>query len=114
MKKQKMYVWIYLLFSFYPTGLFIGSPTVSARESPITFTLHNRMFESDKMPSISQNDGINIPDNFQGVKGLNGVTFAIYDVSDEFYKLRSEGSSVEDAQRKLAQKSDSEKYWQKM
>ncbi|BDP53982.1 hypothetical protein EfmJHP35_19060 [Enterococcus faecium] len=40
---------------FYPTGLFIGSPTVSARESPITFTLHNRMFESDKMPSISQN-----------------------------------------------------------
>lgn len=99
-----MYVWIYLLFSFYPTGLFIGSPTVSARESPITFTLHNRMFESDKMPSISQNDGINIPDNFQGVKGLNGVTFAIYDVSDEFYKLRSEGSSVEDAQRKLAQK----------
>ncbi|MBD9904341.1 SpaH/EbpB family LPXTG-anchored major pilin, partial [Enterococcus faecium] len=79
------------------------------RESPITFTLHNRMFETDKMPSISQNDGINIPDNFQGVKGLNGVTFAIYDVSDEFYKLRSEGSSVEDAQRKLAQKSDSEK-----
>ncbi|HEM7263104.1 TPA: cell wall anchor protein [Enterococcus faecium] len=67
------------------------------------------MFESDKMPSISQNDGINIPDNFQGVKGLNGVTFAIYDVSDELYKLRSEGSSVEDAQRKLAQKSDSEK-----
>ncbi|BDP57649.1 hypothetical protein EfmJHP36_21280 [Enterococcus faecium] len=68
---------------------FIGSPTVSARESPITFTLHNRMFESDKMPSISQNDGINIPDNFQGVKGLNGVTFAIYDVSDEFYKHTS-------------------------
>ncbi|MCZ4369376.1 pilin N-terminal domain-containing protein [Enterococcus lactis] len=40
---------------------------------------------------------------------MNGVTFAIYDVSDEFYKLRSEGSSIEDAQRKLAQKSDSEK-----
>ena len=40
---------------------------------------------------------------------MNGVTFAIYDVSDEFYKLRSEGSSIEDAQRKLAQKSDSGK-----
>ncbi|MGC3648764.1 pilin N-terminal domain-containing protein, partial [Enterococcus faecium] len=58
---------------------------------------------------ISQNDVINMPDNFQGVKALNGVTFAIYDVSDDFYKLRSEGSSVEDAQRKQAQKRDSEK-----
>ncbi|MCC9079932.1 hypothetical protein LOS21_11215 [Enterococcus faecium] len=45
---------------------------------------------------------------------MNGVTFAIYDVSDEFYKLRSEGSSVEDAQRKLAQKVIVKKYWQKM
>lgn len=110
MKKTKnVRVDIFAVLFFILLVFFIGSPTVSARESPITFTLHNRMFESDKMPSISQNDGINIPDNFQGVKGLNGVTFAIYDVSDEFYKLLSEGSSVEDAQRKLAQKSDSEK-----
>ncbi len=87
---------------------------MSARESPITFTLHNLMFESEQMPSISQNDGMDSPDNFQEAKGLNGVTFAIYDVSDEFYKLRTEGSSVEDAQRKLAQKAIVEKYWQKV
>ena len=96
MKKTKnVRVDIFAVLFFILLVFFIGSPTVSARESPITFTLHNRMFESDKMPSISQNDGINIPDNFQGVKGLNGVTFAIYDVSDEFYKLRSEGSDSE-------------------
>lgn len=86
MKKTKnVRVDIFAVLFFILLVFFIGSPTVSARESPITFTLHNRMFESDKMPSISQNDGINIPDNFQGVKGLNGVTFAIYDVSDEFW-----------------------------
>ncbi|MBL4989866.1 cell wall anchor [Enterococcus xinjiangensis] len=38
---------------------------MSARESSITFTLHNRMFESEQMPSISQNDGMASPDNFQ-------------------------------------------------
>ena len=72
MKKTKnVRVDIFAVLFFILLVFFIGSPTVSARESPITFTLHNRMFESDKMPSISQNDGINIPDNFQGVKGLD-------------------------------------------
>ncbi|HGF8040826.1 SpaH/EbpB family LPXTG-anchored major pilin [Enterococcus faecium] len=110
MKKTKnVRVDRFAVLFFILLGFFIGSPTVSARESSITFTLHNRMFESEQMPSISQNDGMASPDNFQEAKGLNGVTFAIYDVSDEFYKLRSEGSSIEDAQRKLAQKSDSGK-----
>ena len=90
MKKTKnVRVDRFAVLFFILLDFFIVSPTVSARESPITFTLHNLMFESEQMPSISQNDGMDSPDNFQEAKGLNGVTFAIYDVSDEFYKLRT-------------------------
>ncbi|MDQ8365600.1 cell wall anchor protein [Enterococcus lactis] len=66
MKKTKnVRVDRFAVLFFILLGFFSGSPTVSARESSITFTLHNRMFESEQMPSISQNDGMASPDNFQ-------------------------------------------------
>ena len=88
---------------FYPTGILVVLRTVSARESSshIYFCIIE-CSESEQMPSISQNDGMASPDNFSRQKGLNGVTFAIYDVSDEFCQAAVRRKSIEDAQRKTS------------
>ena len=39
----------------------------------------------------------------QAYRGLNDVTYHVYDVTDSFYQLREDGESVEAAQRKLAE-----------
>ncbi len=37
------------------------------------------------------------------IEGLNDVTYQVYDVTDPFYQLRSEGKTVQEAQRQLAE-----------
>ena len=39
----------------------------------------------------------------QNYRGLNDVTYQVYDVTDPFYQLRSEGKTVQEAQRQLAE-----------
>lgn len=61
--------------------------------STVNVTLHKRAF--DKIPASKQNTG-DVMSDFGG-EGLNGVTFAAYDVTDHFLSLRNNGQSAEDA-----------------
>ncbi|MGC3549530.1 pilin N-terminal domain-containing protein, partial [Enterococcus faecium] len=38
----------------------------------------------------------------QTYRGLYGVTFQVYDVTDSFYHLREQGNTVEEAQAEIA------------
>ncbi|WP_161526568.1 SpaH/EbpB family LPXTG-anchored major pilin [Enterococcus sp. JM9B] len=92
-----------------PSGLQAFSQSASASESQITFTLHKLLFENGELPDKLPNDGTNKPSMLQEAQGLNDVTFALYDVSEEFYDLRASGKSIEEGQQQLAQTADSGK-----
>lgn len=71
----------------------IQTVKADATDSTVNVTLHKRAF--DNMPADKQNTG-DVMSDFGG-KGLNGVTFTAYDVTDHFLDLRSGGKSAEDA-----------------
>ncbi|MDU5336209.1 SpaH/EbpB family LPXTG-anchored major pilin [Enterococcus sp.] len=74
-----------------------GADRVEAGEADmITFNLHKIVFPEHGIPGASQ-------DEANENSGLNGVTFDVYDVTDDFYQLleRSDDKSVRDAQAEL-------------
>ncbi|MDT2614049.1 SpaH/EbpB family LPXTG-anchored major pilin [Enterococcus dongliensis] len=108
MKKMRQLIFLLFAFLLLPLSLQLGEQKVSAAESQqVTFILHKLLFENGAMPEAVQNDGTTAPAALlKNTTGLNDATFSIYDVSDEFYKLREAGRSVEEAQRALAQQSE--------
>ena len=79
------------------------SQQVSAGEmqANVRITLHKVLFLEGQLPQEQINSGEGTL--LQAYRGLNDVTYHVYDVTDSFYQLREDGESVEAAQRKLAE-----------
>ncbi len=81
-------------------------------ETPdVTFRLHKIVFPEGQMPDAAANTGDTSgkhADLLKEYRGLNGVTFDVYDVTERFYQLRKDGQSVTDAQNALSQLTVSE------
>lgn len=76
-------------------------------DEEVTFTLHKLLFKNGEVPAAIRNDGLADPFSEKGLSdsytGLNGATFAIYDVTAAFYQKRAAGESEQQAQTELAQ-----------
>ena len=68
--------------------------------------MHKIVFPEGQQPQDTPNTG-RIDDQHANLlkeyHGLNNVTFTVFDVSKEFYELREQGATVEQAQEKLAE-----------
>ena len=73
-----------------------------ASQASVQVTLHKLLFPDGKLPEQQQNTGEE-GTLLQNYRGLNDVTYQVYDVTDPFYQLRSEGKTVQEAQRQLAE-----------
>lgn len=69
----------------------------------VQITLHKLLFPNGQLPKNHPNDGQEKA-LLQTYRGLNGVTFQVYDVTDSFYHLREKGKTVEEAQAEIAKK----------
>ncbi|NTK38171.1 cell surface protein, partial [Enterococcus faecium] len=67
----------------------------------VQITLHKLLFPNGQLPKNHPNDGQEKA-LLQTYRGLNGVTFQVYDVTDSFYHLREKGKTVEEAQTEIA------------
>lgn len=75
---------------------------VTATETEmVQITLHKLLFPNGQLPKNHPND-VQEKALLQTYRGLNGVTFQVYDVTDSFYHLREKGKTVEEAQTEIA------------
>lgn len=72
-----------------------------AAEVETTFILHKVLFDLDKMPNEELNTGNEMP-FFEEYETLDGATFEVYDVSDRYATLKSEGKNQEDSQLEIS------------
>ena len=70
-------------------------PTSFSRRnaSDVRITLHKLLFPEGQLPQEQINSGEGTL--LQAYRGLNDVTYHVYDVTDSFYQLREDGESVE-------------------
>lgn len=102
---KKMFKFFALLVLVLPT-LSLNGTKAEAAEIDVTFALHKIAFPEGEMPEEIANTG-----DYEGVhhellmdyKGLNDVVFEAYDVTNQFYQMRNDGASVEEAQLALSQ-----------
>lgn len=72
----------------------------AAEADTLTFTLHKLVFPENGLPDESQNDG---DERLKDYDGLNGVTYDVYDVTTDFYRLleASQDKTAEEVQSEL-------------
>lgn len=86
-----------------------ATPVAAATDSvptEVTVVLHKLLFDQS-LPLQQQNKGIAEPTFEQDSKPLNGVTFTVYDVTNDFWRTVKQETKgdVEEAQAKLAKDS---------
>lgn len=108
---KKMFKYLSLLLLLLPIFSMNGNRVNGAEleSNSVTIILHKIAFPNGEMPTEIANTG-NLAgqhqDLLQEYRGLNGVTFEVYDMTDKFYEMRSSGSTVEAAQLALGQLAD--------
>lgn len=103
---KKVFRAFFVLALFLPLISMKSTPADAADSQTVDFVLHKIVFPDGQMPEASKNTGKMDDahaDLLKDYRGLNGVTFEVYDMSKDFYQLRREGRSVEDAQMQLSQ-----------
>ena len=96
-----------LLLPFFFNGTEVHA--ADAKSDSVNIILHKIVFPNGEMPDDIQNTGDRTGEHeslLQDYRGLNDVTFDVYDVSDQFYDLRAKGQSVEEAQTALSKLTD--------
>lgn len=88
---------VMMLMLLLPTICGMEQQTAAAEADTLTFTLHKLVFPENGMPDESQNDG---DERLKDYDGLNGVTYDVYDVTTDFYRLLQE-KEAEEAQSEL-------------
>lgn len=111
MKKIAKYfaLLLVLLPLFTVKGNHVSADEVGA--DSVTVFLHKIIFPNGEMPEDIANTGDMTgthQDLLQEYRGLNEVTFEAYDMTAQFYELRAEGATVEEAQLALSQLSKDE------
>ncbi|MDU5336212.1 SpaH/EbpB family LPXTG-anchored major pilin [Enterococcus sp.] len=81
-----------ILMLLLPTICGVGQQAVAAEADTLTFTLHKLVFPENGMPDESQNDG---DERLKDYDGLNGVTYDVYDVTTDFYRLLQDKEAEE-------------------
>ncbi|MDT2837951.1 SpaH/EbpB family LPXTG-anchored major pilin [Enterococcus durans] len=98
MKKLKWLILCLVPFCF----LSFSKESIAQSEADtVQIILHKLLFEHEKMPDEQFNTGQE-QTFLQNYRGLNDVTFTVYDVTESFYQLRKEGVSIEEAQKEIA------------
>jgi len=98
MKKLKWLILCLVPFCF----LSFSKESIAQSEADtVQIILHKLLFEHEKMPDEQFNTGQE-QTFLQDYRGLNDVTFTVYDVTESFYQLRKEGVSIEEAQNEIA------------
>lgn len=108
---KKMFKYLSLLLLLLPIFSMNGNRVNGAEleSNNVTIILHKIAFPNGEMPAEIANTG-NLAgqhqDLLQEYRGLNGVTFEVYDMTDKFYEMRSSGSTVEETQLALSKLAD--------
>lgn len=93
----------------------VSEATETDQSKTVEIELYKLLFEMDKLPEETINDGVTNPFEFPGssflkkYQGLNGVTYSAFDVTDDFYALLKTQKSPVEAQRSLAGQSTATK-----
>ncbi|WP_313630723.1 SpaH/EbpB family LPXTG-anchored major pilin [Enterococcus devriesei] len=108
---MKKFLRIFLVLSFLLPIIGLNASSVHAEENnQVQFILHKIVFPEGQIPDETKNTG-RLDDAhgelLKDYRGLDGVTFDVYDLTKEFYQLRENGQSVEEAQAKLAEQGPS-------
>lgn len=99
-RKHKIWSILVTIIMVFPLILGLGNTKeVFASDGNNTVIIHKKKMTNLPNPLI-QNSGKEMPD-FDKYQGLKGVTFSAYDVTEEFYNIRSKGTSVADAKSQL-------------
>lgn len=102
---MKRWVKYLAFFALLVPFFFSGSQAQAAEADEVNIILHKIVFPNGEMPEDFQNVGDRTGEHeslLQDYRGLNDVTFDVYDVSQKFYELRAKGESVEAAQDALS------------
>ncbi|RGW12490.1 SpaH/EbpB family LPXTG-anchored major pilin [Enterococcus asini] len=108
---KKMFKYLSLLLLLLPIFSMNGNRVNGAEleSNDVNIILHKIAFPNGELPEEIANTG-NLAgehqDLLQEYRGLNGVTFEVYDMTEKFYEMRSSGSTVEAAQLALSQLAD--------
>lgn len=81
---KRFFRFVMMLMLLLPTICGVGQQVAVAETDTLTFTLHKLVFPENGMPDESQNDG---DERLKDYDGLNGVTYDVYDVTTDFYRL---------------------------
>ena len=108
MKKRNLFFYLAALMLVLPLLFSFKAGEAKAETSDeVTITLHKLLFKNGQVPDETPNDGKTNPfaesqEMLKDYRGLNGVTFEVYDISDDYYQLRKDGKTAEQAQKSLA------------
>lgn len=109
---KKIVKYLSLLLLLLPLFTVKGNNVTAAEtDSNVTIFLHKIIFPNGEMPEDIANTGDMTgahQDLLQEYRGLNDVTFEAYDMTAQFYALRADGATVEEAQLTLSQLADDE------
>ena len=109
---KKIVKYLSLLLLLLPFFTVKGNNVTAAEtDDNVTIFLHKIIFPNGEMPEDIANTGDMSgahQDLLQEYRGLNDVTFEAYDMTAQFYALRAEGATVEEAQLTLSQLADDE------
>lgn len=97
---KKLVRLIMMLLVLLSTASEISNRVAAAETDTITFILHKLVFPENGMPEAVPNDG---DERLKDYDGLNGVTFDVYDVTEDFYRLLNspDGKDAKEVQAEL-------------
>ncbi|MFD2386437.1 pilin N-terminal domain-containing protein [Enterococcus rivorum] len=104
--KNKNKLLVALFFTILSAIFFVKSSVVaetSSGDSTLGIVIHRLVVKSDQV--VIQNDGKEIDSmKLKELSGLNGVTFSVYELTEQLDSLIKEGMTIEQAQLQLIRK----------
>lgn len=98
--RQVFYLLMPIILFFLFSAKSVNAATLDAQ---VTLSVHKILFQAGSVPSSIQNDGTNVDSrSLKDYRGLNGVTFSIYDVSKQFYDYQKQGLNQAKARSKAS------------
>ncbi len=98
MKKQVAYLLFLVCLILFATT----SQVRAATTENVTLSVHKLLFEDGQVPELQTDGGVLSQKDLPAYRGLNGVTFSLYDVSEQYYSYVKQGLSKEQAQAQVA------------
>lgn len=97
-KQQVIYSLLFVCFILFGTTSQIRAATTET----VTLSVHKLLFEDGQLPDLQTNGGVLSQEDLPAYRGLNGVTFSLYDVTDHYYSYVKKGLTKEQVRSKIA------------